>query len=84
MNASLTPEQKRLRSYLIAGGTGALTVVAAQPVHAQTAVTVDSVSTQLTSAQSAIVAVGGTLIAMAMGILLFTIGKRIIKRATST
>lgn len=79
----LASKFKTNRILLLSGGTALAALSVANPVHAQTA-TIDttSVNTQLTGVQTGITSVGGTLLAMAMGILLFTIGKAIIKRVT--
>jgi hypothetical protein len=79
----MNSDQKTARLFLLGGGSLASLAIAS-PVRAQSA-TIDtaSVSTQLTATQTALVGVGGTLLAMAMGIVLFIIGKKIIKRVTS-
>jgi hypothetical protein len=71
------------RLMLISGGSSLAALALANPVYAQSAaIDTATVNTQLTAVQSGIVAVGGTLLAMGMGILLFIIGKKIIKRVT--
>lgn len=69
----------------VAGGSALATMAVTQSVQAQTATTVDSttVGTQLTAIQTGITGLGGTLLAMGAGILLFIIGKKIIKKLTS-
>ncbi len=81
----LNSDQKAFRLYLLTGGATTTALVAnASPMHAQsTAIDTTTVSTQLTSAQTALVGIGGTLLAMGMGILLYMIGRRIIKKVTS-
>ena len=81
----LNSNQKAFRAYLLAGGATSVALLSnASPSHAQaTAIDTATVSTQLTAAQTAMTGIGGVLLAMGMGILLFTIGKKIIKRVTS-
>lgn len=80
----LNSNQKAARMFLIGGGSALAASSIAQGAHAQSA-TIDttSVGTQLTSIQTGIVAVGGVLLAMAAGILLFVIGKKVIKKVTA-
>ena len=80
----LNSNQKVARLYLLGGGTTLAASGIAESLHAQsTTIDPTTVNTQLTSIQSGITAVGGTLLAMAAGILLFMIGKRIIKKVTA-
>jgi len=80
----LNSDQKTARLFLVGGGSSLAALAVVSPVYSQ-ATTIDtaSVSTQLTATQTALTSVGGTLLAMAMGIVLFIIGKKIIKRVTS-
>jgi len=80
-------EFKKNRVLFLAGGASASALAFASPMQAQstaTAIDPSSVNTQLTSVQTGITGVGGTLLAMGMGILLFIIGKKIIKRVTGS
>ena len=81
----LNSNQKAFRAYMLAGGASATALATASPSYAQTtSIDTATVSTQLTAAQTAIVGIGGVLLAMGMGIMLFMIGKRIIKKVTSS
>jgi hypothetical protein len=80
----LNSDQKAFRSYMLAGVATAGTIATVSPSHATTApLTVDSVATQLSSAQTAIIGVGGVLVGMALGIAVFLIGKRIMNNTTT-
>jgi|NOAtaT_5_FD_contig_123_7646_length_3459_multi_9_in_2_out_0_5 hypothetical protein len=81
----LNSDQKAFRSYMLAGGVAtAGTIATVSPSHATTTpLTVDSVATQLSSAQTAIIGVGGVLVGMALGVAVFLIGKRIMNNTTT-
>lgn len=75
---------KKNRVLFLAGGATASSLAIANTAQAQsTTIDTTSVNTQLTAVQSGISGVGGVLLAMGMGILLFVIGKKIIKKVTS-
>lgn len=80
----IVSDSKTNRLMFVAGGSALATMALTQSVQAQTT-TVDSttVGTQLTAIQTGITGLGGTLLAMGAGILLFLIGKKIIKKLTS-
>lgn len=84
MNVQDPIQFKRNRVLFLAGGTAASSLAIANTAHAQsTAIDTTTVNTQLTAVQSGISGVGGVLLSMGMGILLFVIGKKIIKKVTS-
>ena len=70
--------RKKLLLVTAVGGAG---VLAAAPVHAQsTSIDIPTVSAQATAATTAITTVGVTLLAMAFGLLVFSVATNVIRR----
>lgn len=65
--------------FMTAAGAGGASVIA-QGAEAQTAIDVTTVSAQTASATTAITTVGATLLAMAFGLLVFTVATNVIRR----